>query len=45
VLHGAFADASDFAAITRELRSSGYTVHAPASPRRSLHGDANAIAR
>jgi pimeloyl-ACP methyl ester carboxylesterase len=45
LVHGAFADASGFAGVIRELQSSGYTVQAPANPCRSLHGDADTIAR
>jgi pimeloyl-ACP methyl ester carboxylesterase len=45
LVHGAFADASGFAGVIRELQSSGYSVQAPANPLRGLHSDASAIAR
>jgi pimeloyl-ACP methyl ester carboxylesterase len=43
LVHGAFADASGFGGIIRELSTSGYRVLAPANPLRSLAGDAEAI--
>jgi pimeloyl-ACP methyl ester carboxylesterase len=45
LVHGAFADASGFAGVVRELQSSGYTVHAPPNPCRGLHTDADAVTR
>jgi pimeloyl-ACP methyl ester carboxylesterase len=45
LVHGAFADASGFAGIIRELQAAGYAVQAPANPLRGLHSDADAIAR
>ncbi|HUE35629.1 MAG TPA: hypothetical protein VMQ38_22840 [Mycobacterium sp.] len=44
LVHGAFADASGFAGVTRELQSAGHTVVAPPNPLRSLAFDAAAIA-
>ncbi|QAY72167.1 alpha/beta hydrolase [Agromyces protaetiae] len=43
LVHGAFADASGFAAIVRELSSTGATVLAPPNPLRGLGGDAAAV--
>lgn len=43
LVHGAFADASGFGGVIRELRKEGHTVLAPANPLRSLSGDAAAI--
>lgn len=43
MVHGAFADASGFAGVIGELRSSGYAVFAPANPLRTLSGDAEAV--
>jgi pimeloyl-ACP methyl ester carboxylesterase len=40
LVHGAFADASGFAAVTANLQRRGYTVYAPANPLRTLSGDA-----
>ncbi|HET6986264.1 MAG TPA: alpha/beta hydrolase, partial [Kribbella sp.] len=44
LVHGAFADASGFAGVIRELRAAGITVVAPPNPLRSLSSDAAAIA-
>jgi pimeloyl-ACP methyl ester carboxylesterase len=44
LVHGAFADASGFAGVIRELQSAGHTVFAPPNPLRSLAFDAAAIA-
>ena len=44
LVHGAFADASGFAGLIRELTASGYDVIAPPNPLRSLAFDAAAIA-
>jgi pimeloyl-ACP methyl ester carboxylesterase len=44
LVHGAFADASGFAAIIHELESDGLTVRAPANPLRSLTTDSEALA-
>jgi pimeloyl-ACP methyl ester carboxylesterase len=43
LVHGAFADASGFAGVIRELQSAGHTVVAPPNPLRSLAFDAAAI--
>ncbi|HEY2502693.1 MAG TPA: alpha/beta hydrolase [Mycobacterium sp.] len=43
LVHGAFADASGFAGVIRELQSSGHTVIAPPNPLRGLAFDAAAI--
>ena len=45
LVHGAFADASGFAGVIRELRSRGVEVRAPMNPLRGLAFDADAIAR
>ncbi len=45
LVHGAFADASGFAAVTRELQSAGLTVRAPANPLRGIAHDADAVGR
>jgi pimeloyl-ACP methyl ester carboxylesterase len=45
LVHGAFADASGFAGLIRELQAAGHPVHAPANPLRGLHSDADAIGR
>jgi pimeloyl-ACP methyl ester carboxylesterase len=45
LVHGAFADASGFAGIIRELQSQGLEVRAPMNPLRGLGFDADAIAR
>ncbi|MGH1564157.1 alpha/beta hydrolase [Mumia sp. DW29H23] len=39
LVHGAFADASGWADVTKKLQKKGYTVYAPANPLRSLSGD------
>ena len=44
LVHGAFADASGFAGVIRELQSAGHTVIAPPNPLRSLACDAAALA-
>lgn len=44
LVHGAFADASSFAAVIPELLADGIPVVAPAVPNRSLIGDAQYIA-
>jgi len=43
LVHGAFADASGFAGVVRELSAAGYPVVAPPNPLRSLAGDAAAV--
>jgi pimeloyl-ACP methyl ester carboxylesterase len=43
LVHGAFADASGFAGIVRELTTQGYRVIAPANPLRGIANDAAAI--
>src|ERR1700758_4898734 len=43
LVHGAFADASGFAGVIRELQSAGHTVVAAPNPLRSLAFDAAAI--
>src|SRR5271156_2918088 len=43
MVHGAFADASGFAGVIRELQSAGHTVIAPPNPLRSLAFDAAAL--
>jgi pimeloyl-ACP methyl ester carboxylesterase len=45
LVHGAFADASGYAGVIRELQSQGVEVRAPMNPLRSLAFDAGAIAR
>lgn len=45
LVHGAFADASGYAGIIRELQTRGVEVRAPANPLRSLAFDADAVAR
>jgi pimeloyl-ACP methyl ester carboxylesterase len=42
-VHGAFADASGFTAVIRELNSAGHAVIAPPNPLRSLAPDAAAV--
>ena len=42
LVHGAFADASGFGGVIRELTTSGYEVVAPPNPLRSLAFDAKA---
>ena len=44
LVHGAFADASGFNGVIRELGSTGHTVLAPPNPLRSLAFDAAAVA-
>jgi pimeloyl-ACP methyl ester carboxylesterase len=43
LVHGAFADASGFGGVIRELQSAGHTVFAPPNPLRSLAFDATAL--
>ena len=43
LVHGAFADASGFAGLIRELATRGYTVIAPPNPLRGLAHDAAAV--
>src|SRR5580700_7873978 len=43
LVHGAFADASGFAGVIRELKSAGHPVIAPPNPLRSLASDAAAL--
>ena len=43
LVHGAFADASGFAGIIRELSSGGYPVIAPPTPLRGVASDAAAL--
>src|ERR1700741_4656730 len=43
LVHGAFADASGFAGVIRELTSAGHLVIAPPNPLRSLASDAAAV--
>ncbi|MGW4125301.1 alpha/beta fold hydrolase [Nocardia sp. NPDC004711] len=43
LVHGAFADASGFAGIIRELSTSGYPVIAPPNPLRGLRNDAGVV--
>ena len=43
IVHGAFADASGFAGVMRELENAGHSVVAPPNPLRSLAFDAAAI--
>lgn len=44
LVHGAWADASSWAPVTRRLQDDGYTVLAPANPLRGLGGDAAYLA-
>jgi pimeloyl-ACP methyl ester carboxylesterase len=44
LVHGAFADASGFAGVIRELENAGHPVVAPPNPLRSVASDATAIA-
>lgn len=44
LVHGAFADASGFAGVIRELQSAGVEVVAPPNPLRGLASDAAAVA-
>jgi pimeloyl-ACP methyl ester carboxylesterase len=43
LVHGAFADASGFAGVIRELESAGHTVIAPPNPLRGLASDAATV--
>jgi pimeloyl-ACP methyl ester carboxylesterase len=43
LVHGAFADASGFAGVIRELESAGHSAIAPPNPLRSLASDAAAV--
>src|SRR6266436_3034528 len=45
LVHGAFADASGYAAVIRTLQAQGIAVRAPMNPLRGLASDADAIAR
>src|ERR1700722_10594190 len=45
LVHGAFADASGFAGVIRNLEAQGVPVRAPMNPLRGLASDADAIAR
>jgi pimeloyl-ACP methyl ester carboxylesterase len=45
LVHGAFADASGFAAVIRHLQAQGVPVRAPMNPLRGLASDAEAIRR
>jgi pimeloyl-ACP methyl ester carboxylesterase len=45
LVHGAFADASSWAPVTRALLDQGHTVLVPPVPNRSLSGDAEYIKR
>ena len=45
LVHGAFADASGYAAIIRKLLPEGWAVRAPMNPLRGLAFDADALAR
>ena len=44
LVHGAFADASGFAGVIRELQSAGLSVVAPPNPERTLASDAESVA-
>jgi len=44
LVHGAFADASGFGAVTERLQDRGYTVIAPANPLRGPASDAASVA-
>jgi pimeloyl-ACP methyl ester carboxylesterase len=44
LVHGAFADASGFGAVTDRLQARGYAVFAPANPLRGLASDAAYVA-
>jgi pimeloyl-ACP methyl ester carboxylesterase len=44
LVHGAWADASGFNGVIRELTAAGYRVLAPPNPLRTLSGDASAVA-
>lgn len=43
LVHGAFADASGWAGVIRELQSAGFPVQAPPNPLRSVAGDADTV--
>jgi pimeloyl-ACP methyl ester carboxylesterase len=43
LVHGAFADASGYAGIVRELTTRGYRVIAPANPLRGISNDAATV--
>ena len=43
LVHGAFADASGFAGVIRELENAGHMVIAPPNPLRSLASDADSV--
>jgi pimeloyl-ACP methyl ester carboxylesterase len=43
LIHGAFADASGWSAVYRELTAQGYPVYAPANPLRGVAGDAGYV--
>ena len=43
LVHGAFADASGWTAVIKNLQRDGYPVFAPANPLRSLQGDAEYV--
>ena len=43
LVHGAFADASGFAGVIRELESAGHTVLAPSNPLRGVAFDASVV--
>ena len=45
LVHGAFADASGFAGVIRELQAQGIDARAPMNTLRSLAFDADAVAR
>ena len=45
LVHGAFADASGYAGVIRQLQAQGVTVRAPMNPLRGLASDADALAR
>jgi pimeloyl-ACP methyl ester carboxylesterase len=45
LVHGAFADASGYAGLVRQLQSQGVAVRAPMNPLRGLASDVDAIAR
>ena len=44
LVHGAFADASGFGGVIRELQTAGHSVVAPPNPLRGLAFDAAAVA-
>ena len=43
LVHGAFADASGFAGVIRELESAGHMALAPPNPLRSVAFDASVV--